>query len=252
MKRLSVLVSTLSIFASQCSAQLGSDSKAQRAAGFGIDRILMGKNLEEEESGVEYEYDDEGEQQVGIRPEYDEFGQDQYLTSNEEQTTCKVDTDCPQHPFVICNNKICEHKGIFPIYYSEFIGIFAMTILIALANVGGVGGGGLIIPISMALFTFTTKEAIAISGFTIFTGSVARFIYARNQRHPEKDATMIDYGIVIVMMPLVLVGSFVGVLVNIMLPPVILSSILTAILLMLTAQSFYKAMQIYRKETEVI
>ncbi len=36
----------------------------------------MGKNLEEEEAGVEYEYDDEGEQQVGIRPEYDEFGQD--------------------------------------------------------------------------------------------------------------------------------------------------------------------------------
>jgi len=46
---------------------------------------------------------------------------------------------------------------------------------------------------------------------------------------------MIDYGIVMVMMPLVLVGSFVGVLVNIMLPPIILSAILTAILILLTA-----------------
>lgn len=46
---------------------------------------------------------------------------------------------------------------------------------------------------------------------------------------------MIDYGIVIVMMPLVLVGSFVGVLVNIILPPIILSSILTVILMLLTA-----------------
>lgn len=117
--------------------------------------------------------------------------------------------------------------------------------LIALANVGGVGGGGLIIPIIMALFSFHTKEAIAISGFTIFTGSVARFIYSYNQRHPEKDATMIDYGIVIVMMPLVLVGSFVGVLVNIMLPPILLSLFLTVILLLLTGQSFLKGRQIY-------
>ena len=53
---------------------------------------------------------------------------------------------------------------------------------------------------------------------------------------------MIDYGIVIVMMPLVLVGSFTGVLLNIMLPPIILSSILTIILLALTLQSFLKGM----------
>ena len=60
---------------------------------------------------------------------------------------------------------------------------------------------------------------------------------------------MIDYGIVIVMMPLVLVGSFVGVLVNIMLPPILLSIILTVILVALTAQSFIKGMQIYNKES---
>ena len=56
---------------------------------------------------------------------------------------------------------------------------------------------------------------------------------------------MIDYGIVIVMMPLVLVGSFVGVLVNIMLPPILLSLFLTVILLLLAGQSFLKGRQIY-------
>lgn len=60
---------------------------------------------------------------------------------------------------------------------------------------------------------------------------------------------MIDYGIVIVMMPLVLMGSFLGVLVNIMLPPILLSSFLTVILLMLTSQSLFKGIQIYNKET---
>ena len=63
---------------------------------------------------------------------------------------------------------------------------------------------------------------------------------------------MIDYGIVIVMMPLVLVGSFVGVLLNIMLPPILLSTILTIILMLLTVQSFFKGKQIYNKETAAL
>ena len=161
-----------------------------------------------------------------------------------------MDTDCPHYPYLVCSEQhICEHKGVFPVYEKEFAGIIVLTFLIALANVSGIGGGGLIIPISMALFTFTTKEAIAISGFTIFTGSVTRFFYSYNQRHPEKDATLIDYGIVIVMMPLVLLGSYIGVLMNLMLPPILLSLFLTLILILLTAQSFIKGKQMYQKET---
>lgn len=57
-----------------------------------------------------------------------------------------------------------------------------------------------------------------------------------------------DYNIVIVMMPLVLVGSFVGVLVNLVLPPIMLCIILTIILLGLTYQSWHKAKEIYKKE----
>ena len=158
----------------------------------------------------------------------------------EDMNVCKVDKDCPEHPYMICVNQICNHKGVFPVYNRELIGLIVMACLLALANIGGVGGGGLIIPIIMAFFTFDTKEAIAISGCTIFTGSIARFVYSWNQRHPEKDATMIDYGIVMVMMPMVLVGSFTGVLVNIMLPPIILSALLTGILVLLTAQSYFK------------
>ena len=153
----------------------------------------------------------------------------------DEKSICSKDKDCSHYPYEICSNKICEHKGILPIYNREIIGIIVLTVLVALANVGGVGGGGLIIPVIMGFFSFNTKQAIAISGFTIFTGSVARFLYSFNQRHPEKDATMIDYGIVIVMMPLVSIGSFVGVLINIMLPPILLSLFLTIILILLTA-----------------
>jgi len=126
-------------------------------------------------------------------------------------------------------------------FISEFAGLIVLPPLLAFANVGGVGGGGLIIPITMALFQFPTKEAIAISGFTIFTGAVMRFVYQFGDKHPQKKATIIDYSIVIVMMPMVLVGSFVGVLVNIYLPATVLSIILTLLLLGLAIQSLSKA-----------
>ena len=61
--------------------------------------------------------------------------------------------------------------------FREFIGILVLPPLLAFANVGGVGGGGLIIPITVSLFGFNTKEAIALSNFTIFTGALVRWFY---------------------------------------------------------------------------
>ena len=124
--------------------------------------------------------------------------------------------------------------------------------LVGLANVAGIGGGGITVPIVMICWGFNTKESVAISSATIFVGSVVRFFYSIDRKHPEKKATSIDYGIVIVMLPLVLVGAFTGVLVNIVLPPIILSTILTLLLLYLTFTSLQSAIKIWRKETEQI
>jgi uncharacterized membrane protein YfcA len=148
--------------------------------------------------------------------------------------SCEADEDCSQAPFYQCSNeKTCVHKPIFPIYPIEFLGLLCLPILIGFANVGGIGGGGLTIPLLITFWGFNTKESIALSGFMQFVGSIVRYFYSVNTRHPEKQATHIDYGIVIVMLPLVVLGSFLGVLVNIMLPPIILSIMLTILLVIL-------------------
>ena len=107
---------------------------------------------------------------------------------DETEVACNVDADCPMQPFWTCEDNIdavtkvkvgglCTHKGVFPPYASEIVGILVLPVLLAFANVGGIGGGGLIVPITMALFQFTMKSSIVISGFTIFTGAVVRFLY---------------------------------------------------------------------------
>ena len=124
-----------------------------------------------------------------------------------------------------------------------------LTILMALAVMSGIGGGGIIVPLLMVFYKLDTKGAIAASGFTILTGSIARYLITSKDRHPDKDATTIEYGLANVMLPTVLVGSIAGVLINMILPALVLQIILTLLLLFLAIQSGFKAKSIFMKES---
>ena len=53
---------------------------------------------------------------------------------------------------------ICEHKGVFPIDKGiEWLGAVITSVVICLSNMGGMGGGGAVIPIAMIFFGFDTK-----------------------------------------------------------------------------------------------
>ena len=101
-------------------------------------------------------------------------------------------------------------------------GTGVLTVLMALSVMSGIGGGGIIVPLLIAFYNLGTKEAIAISGFTILLGSVTRYLITLKERHPDKDATAIEYGLSNVMLPTVLVGSITGVLFAQVFPAVIL------------------------------
>ena len=131
----------------------------------------------------------------------------------------------------------------------ETIGTVVLTILMTLAVMSGIGGGGIIVSLLMVFFSLDTKRAIAVSGVTILVGSLTRFITTMKKRHPDKDATVIDYGISNVMLPTVLIGSLIGVFMNLILPELVLQMSLTILLIFLTVQSGGKAMQIYQKES---
>ncbi len=74
-----------------------------------------------------------------------------------------------------CQGGYCDHKDVLPPNHLEVIAIIILPILLGLANNGGIGGGGLTIPICIAMFGFSTIQAIALSNSTIFLGSAVRF-----------------------------------------------------------------------------
>ena len=159
---------------------------------------------------------------------------------------CVHNEDCRNYPFEVCGSSLlCEHKDVFPVYSREFLGLLVLSLLMALSTVAGIGGGGVVTPMCMTFFTFSTKHAISISGFSILVCSLVKFVMCINQKHPQKDCVVIDYGMATIMLPTVLMGSLMGVLFNVMLPALLLQAILTLLLFFLALQSGRKAYEIF-------
>ena len=148
---------------------------------------------------------------------------------------CTTDSQCSSDGLLICSATFrCRHKYVFPLTQTEGWGTVVLTILMALAVMSGIGGGGIIVPLLIVFYKLETKEAISISGCTILSGSICRYIITINHRHPHKDATCIEYGLSNVMLPMVLIGSLTGVIFNMLLPSIILQICLTLLLAFLT------------------
>ena len=90
-----------------------------------------------------------------------------------------MDEDCKDYPWEVCGSKndgFCGHKYVFPVQGLEIGGIIIFSLVMALSNIAGIGGGGVAIPIIIAMFKFTTKPAIAVSSFSIFLTTLVRFL----------------------------------------------------------------------------
>jgi uncharacterized membrane protein YfcA len=147
-----------------------------------------------------------------------------------------------------CFQGKCVHKFIFPITLPEIIGLIFILIGSALSNAGGIGGGGLLIPILLILLKFYTHEAIPISKLMIFAGAVTSFILGFRQRHPTRNSITIEYNIPLLIVPMLLFGTMVGVTLNKVAPPWIILISLTLVLVFNTYKTFKKGRELYKKE----
>lgn len=89
---------------------------------------------------------------------------------------------------------------------------------------GGIGGGGVVVPIAMLFFQFDAKNAIALSNFSIFLSSLIRFFANAHRPHPLKNGKglLVDHNLAILMLPLIVSGSSIGVILNIWLPNIVI------------------------------
>ena len=120
----------------------------------------------------------------------------------------------------------------------------------SICSAGGVGGGGIFIPIFNLLLQFDAKTSAALSNFVIFGGSLANLIWNLPQNHPVfPQKPMIDYDVALILQPNMLLGISIGVICNVMFPGWLIIAQLAVIVGYMTLRSTKNAMKRWRVET---
>ena len=95
----------------------------------------------------------------------------------------------------------------------ESIGSILMLFLIALSNAGGLSGAGSNIPIILIFYNLRMDRAVPLSACVAVTATAFRYVLNFNGKHPrDPKRNLINYEMVLISIPLVFLGSFLGVI----------------------------------------
>ena len=141
-----------------------------------------------------------------------------------------------------------EHKALFPLSSVDYTG-FGLAILgLMVAAGGGIGGGGILVPIYILVWGFSPKHAIPLSNVTVFGGAVANTVLNTPKRHPHADRPLVDWDLILVMEPLTIAGALIGAFLNKLLPEQLLTLLLVLLLSFTAHKTLGKALKMYKRE----
>ncbi|KAF5741677.1 hypothetical protein HS088_TW10G00681 [Tripterygium wilfordii] len=119
----------------------------------------------------------------------------------------------------------------------------------AFGSVGGVGGGGIFVPMLTLIIGFDAKSSIAISKCIITGAAAATVYYNLRERHPTLELPIIDYDLALLFQPMLVLGISVGVALNVILSDWMITILLIIIFLFTSTKSFLKGVETWKKET---
>jgi uncharacterized membrane protein YfcA len=142
------------------------------------------------------------------------------------------------------------HKDLFPLNSSDYMGTFLCIVGLMIAASGGIGGGGILVPLLILVFGFSPKLAIPLSNFTIFGSSLTNFVMNLQKRHPDVDRPLVDWDLIMIMEPLTVAGAVCGTFLAKTLPDWILTLMLVVLLAFTSHRTLSKGISQYKKETK--
>ncbi|XP_002516570.2 sulfite exporter TauE/SafE family protein 3 [Ricinus communis] len=119
----------------------------------------------------------------------------------------------------------------------------------AFGSVGGVGGGGIFVPMLTLIIGFDPKSATAISKCMIMGAAMSTVYYNLKLRHPTLDLPIVDYDLVLLIQPAVLLGISTGVTLNVFFPDWAVTVLLIILLIGTSVKAYFKGVDTWNKET---
>ncbi|GAB4850201.1 hypothetical protein Ancab_029495 [Ancistrocladus abbreviatus] len=138
-----------------------------------------------------------------------------------------------------------EMKFGWRIVVGTIIGFFGA----AFGSVGGVGGGGIFVPMLKLIIGFDAKSSTAMSKCMIMGAAGATVYYNLKKRHPALDLPVIDYDLALLFQPMLVLGISVGVAFNVIFADWMVTVLLIILFLGTSTKAFLKGIETWKKET---
>ncbi|XP_021829134.1 sulfite exporter TauE/SafE family protein 3-like [Prunus avium] len=119
----------------------------------------------------------------------------------------------------------------------------------AFGTVGGVGGGGIFVPMLTLIIGFDGKSSTAISKCMITGGAAASVFYNLRLRHPTLDLPIIDYDLTLLLQPMLMLGISIGVSCNVIFSDWMITVLLIIFFLGTSTKAFLKGVEAWKRET---
>ncbi|XVF48520.1 hypothetical protein PTKIN_Ptkin03bG0197200 [Pterospermum kingtungense] len=131
------------------------------------------------------------------------------------------------------------------IVVGSIIGFFGA----AFGSVGGVGGGGIFVPMLSLVIGFDAKSATAISKCMIMGAAASTVYYNLKLRHPTLDMPIIDYDLALLIQPMLMLGISIGVAFNVIFADWMVTVLLIILFVGTSTKAFFKGVDTWKKET---
>ncbi|KAJ4843829.1 hypothetical protein Tsubulata_038913 [Turnera subulata] len=119
----------------------------------------------------------------------------------------------------------------------------------ALGSVGGVGGGGIFVPMLTLIIGFDPKSSTAISKCMIMGAAGSTVYYNLRLRHPTLDMPLIDYDLAMLFQPMLMLGISIGVAFNVMFADWMVTVLLIILFIGTSTKALFKGIDTWKKET---
>ncbi|XLS51403.1 hypothetical protein HN51_012080, partial [Arachis hypogaea] len=129
------------------------------------------------------------------------------------------------------------------------LGSFTGFCRAAFGSVGGVGGGGIFVPMLSLIISFDPKSSTAISKCMIMGAALSTVYYNLRLRHPTLDMPIIDYDLALLIQPMLMLGINIGVTFNVLFPDWMVTILLIVIFVVTSTKAFFKGVETWKKET---
>ncbi|KAJ6394534.1 hypothetical protein OIU77_023687 [Salix suchowensis] len=120
----------------------------------------------------------------------------------------------------------------------------------AFGSVGGVGGGGIFIPMLTLIIGFDSKSSAALSKCMITGAAATTVLYNLRLRHPTLELPIIDYDLALLFLPMLILGISIGVTLNVLFADWMIIILLIIFFIVTSTRSFFKGVETWKKETK--